>query len=196
MVDVPDFDALYRAHADPWSVASSFYERRKLQVVLASLTKESYRAAWDPGCGTGELAAQLTGRAEAVLATDASTEAVRLTAARCTELASVAVGRIRQPGVPELPAEGFDLIVVAEFAYYLTAAERTALWSTLAAAAAPTAEIVLVHWRHRPHDGYLSGLDVNLEAVEHLTVRLGDWCTAVRHDDQDFILDVLLREAP
>ena len=195
MVDVPDFDALYRDDADPWSVASSFYERRKLQVVLANLTKGSYRAAWDPGCGTGELAAQLSGRVGAVLATDASTEAVRLTAARCAELPGVAVGRIRQPDLPELPADGFDLIVVAEFAYYLVSEDRTALWSTLAAAAAPTSEIVVVHWRHRPHDGYLSGLDVNLEAVEHLTGRLGGWYTAVRHDDQDFVLDSLLRDA-
>ncbi|HYI57876.1 MAG TPA: hypothetical protein VEX66_06885 [Microlunatus sp.] len=40
MVDVPDFDALYRQDPDPWGVASSFYERRKLQIVLAAFVTQ------------------------------------------------------------------------------------------------------------------------------------------------------------
>jgi hypothetical protein len=194
MVDVPDFDALYRADPDPWRVASSFYERRKLEVVLASLTREAYRAAWDPASGTGELAARVASRADAVVATDAAEEAVRLTAARCADLPNVAVGRISQPGLPELPSDRFDLIVAAEFGYYLPADDRARLWESLDSAAGRAAELLVVHWRHRPHDGYLSGLDANLEAVEYLTTR-SDWYPAVRHDDQDFVLDVLLRGA-
>ena len=194
MVEVPDFDALYRDDPDPWQVATSFYERRKLDVVLASLTRSSYGAAWDPACGTGALAAELSDRAAVVLATDSSVEAVRLTAARCADQPNVAVGRIAQPGLPELPGDGFHLIVVAEFAYYLTAGDRAALWRTLADASAPVAEIVVVHWRHRPHDGYLSGTDVNLEAAERLTTGSGGWYSAVRHDDREFVLDVLLRD--
>ena len=89
MVNVPDFDTLYRADPDPWQVASSFYEQRKRAVVLASLTRARYRSAWDPGCGTGELAVHLATRADSVLATDISGEAVRLTAARCAELHQV-----------------------------------------------------------------------------------------------------------
>ncbi|HEU5485784.1 MAG TPA: class I SAM-dependent methyltransferase [Microlunatus sp.] len=194
MVDVPDFDALYRDDPDPWRVASSFYERRKLDVVLASLTRESYRTAWDPACGTGELAARLVRRVDTVVATDAAAEAVRLTAARCAELPEVTVGRITQPGLPERPSDGFDLIVAAEFAYYLPAEDRVSMWGVVDAAAGRAAELVVVHWRHRPHDAYLSGLDANLEAVERLTTT-SDWYAAVRHDDQDFVLDVLLRGA-
>lgn len=193
MVDVPDFDALYRGDPDPWQVATSHYERRKLDLVLACLTRDAYRAAWDPASGTGELAARLSGRAGTVLATDASVEAVRLTAARCADLPNVAVGRIRQPGLPELPTPGFDCLLVAEFAYYLAPDDRAALWAALSAAAAPTAELVLVHWRHRPHDGFLSGRDVNVEALQHLTG--SGWYPAVRHDDRDFVLDVVLRDA-
>jgi SAM-dependent methyltransferase len=194
MVNVPDFDTLYRADPDPWQVASSFYERRKRAVLLASLTRATYASAWDPGCGTGELAAQLANRADAVLATDTSAEAVRLTAARCAELPRVAAERIRQPGLPGPGDLGFDLIVVAEFAYYLTAPDRAEMWRTISAAAAEDAEIVVIHWRHDPHDAHLSGFDVNAEAVRALTSEPG-WRPVVHHDDQDFVLDVLRRGA-
>ena len=108
-----------------------------------------------------------------MLATDSSAEAVGLTAARCAELPQVAVGRIRQPGLPGSADGGFDLIVVAEFAYYLTAADRAGMWRTISAAAAQEAEIVVVHWRHDPHDAHLSGFDVNAEAVRALTSEPG-----------------------
>lgn len=194
MVNVPDFDTLYRGDPDPWQVASSFYEQRKRAVLLASLTRATYASAWDPGCGTGELAAQLSERAAAVLATDTSTEAVRLTAARCAELPRVTAQRICQPGLPDPRDLGFDLIVVAEFAYYLPAADRAEMWRTISAAAAEEAEIVVIHWRHDPHDAHLSGSDVNAEAVRALTSEPG-WRSVVRHDDQDFVLDVLRRDA-
>lgn len=197
MVDVPDFEALYRADPDPWQVAGSFYEQRKQAVLLACLTRPHYVAAWDPGCGTGELAAALAGRADTVLATDASTEAVRLSADRCADLAAVRTAVLRQPAAPA-PAggtDGFDLTVVAEFAYYLTAPDRLAFWDAIDASAAPTAEVVIVHWRHHPHDGYLSGLDVTAEGTDRLTRAEHGWERRVRHDDRDFVLDVLVREA-
>lgn len=198
MVNVPDFDELYRSDPDPWQVASSFYERRKQAVLLACLTRPHYTAAWDPGCGTGELAAALTERADTVLATDASTEAIRLTAGRCAGLPTVRTATLRQPGRPDLPADatGFDLTVVAEFAYYLTAADRRAFWDVVDSSSAPAAEVVIIHWRHRPHDAYLSGLDVTLEGTHRLTEADHGWEHRVRHDDQDFVLDICVREAP
>ncbi len=194
MVNVPDFDSLYRDDPDPWQVASSFYEQRKRAVVLASLTRARYRSAWDPGCGTGELAVHLATRADSVLATDISGEAVRLTAARCAELPQVSVGRMRQPCLPGSADGGFDLIVIAEFAYYLPAPDRAEMWRAISNAAAEDAEILVIHWRHLPHDAHLSGFDVNGEAVQALTSEPG-WQTAVRHVDQDFVLDVLRRGA-
>ena len=56
------------------------------------------------------------------------------------------------------------------------------------------AEIAVIHWRHEPHDAHLSGFDVNAEAVRALTSEPG-WRPLVRHDDQDFVLDVLRRGA-
>ena len=41
MVKVPDFDALYESDPDPFHVRSSFYEQRKIGLVLDCLTKPS-----------------------------------------------------------------------------------------------------------------------------------------------------------
>ena len=50
------FAALYRdGSGDPWSTRTSWYERRKLAVLAASLPAPRYRHAAEPGCGTGEL---------------------------------------------------------------------------------------------------------------------------------------------
>jgi hypothetical protein len=62
MIDLPDFDALYRDDPDPWQVRSSFYEQRKLDIVLAGLQRPRYRSAWDPACGVGELRTRPTSR--------------------------------------------------------------------------------------------------------------------------------------
>ena len=76
MVNVPDFDTLYRADPDPWDVASSFYEQRKRAVLLAWCDPPSYRVGVDPDCGTVELAAEPVTRTDTGVATDSSVEAV------------------------------------------------------------------------------------------------------------------------
>ena len=73
---VSRFTELYADGADPWR-ADSWYERRKRAVVLASLPRERYRRAFEPGCGTGELTLELAARCGAVLASDPVAEAVR-----------------------------------------------------------------------------------------------------------------------
>jgi hypothetical protein len=63
VIKVPDFDALYRASSDPWAVSSSFYEQRKLDLVLGVLALPRYARAWDPARGVqAELVAALTSR--------------------------------------------------------------------------------------------------------------------------------------
>ena len=99
MVNVPDFDTLYRADPDPWDVASSFYEQRKRAVLLACLTRPSYASVWDPACGTGEPAAELVTRTDSGVATDSSMEAVP--AAR---RAAAANARATPPTAPIAPS--------------------------------------------------------------------------------------------
>ncbi|WP_137122283.1 class I SAM-dependent methyltransferase [Segeticoccus rhizosphaerae] len=198
MPEAPDFEALYRRDPDPFRVRTSWYERRKQGIVLASLCRQTYPAAWDVACGTGDLALALAPRCTQLLATDDSERAVQLTA----ELTTGTQVDVRHHSLPADPATSapptgstgpFDLIVLAEVLYYLTKEARMATYALVDDAAKPVAEVVAVHWRHRPHDAHLSGADVNRELGEVLARRR--WSVAVRHDDQDFALTSWVREA-
>ena len=193
MTRIPDFDDLYRRDSDPWQVRSSFYEQRKLALLLACLDAPTYRVAWDPACGVGEFAARLAPRTEQLLATDASAEAVELTRRRCVGLPQVKVFQHTLPAASPRPQRDIDLVLLAEFVYYLDAEDRAATLTMVDAVTSPDAEVVSVHWRYRPHDAWLSGEDVQTEVVD--TLQALGWQHRVQHDDRDFVVNCLRRES-
>lgn len=182
MPRTPDFDALYRSDPDPFAVGSSWYEQRKIAVVMASLARPTYVTGWDAAAGTGHLAAELASRCRRILATDSSAVTVTAMTARGILPSTVTV---RQSALPELPtgASTADLIVVSEVLYYLPDRERAA---TLQMLAGLEAEIASVHWRHHPEDTYLSGAHATRELDEALS-RAG-FRHSVTHEDVDFVL--------
>ena len=127
----PDFEAMYAADPDPWSVRTSWYERRKLAVLLAALPHERYRRAWEPGCGIGVGTAALAERIDHLVASDGSPRAVAATRDATAGLSHV---RVVDSVLPEVPLDGLvDLVVAAEFLYYLDdlAAGIDALWDAV-----------------------------------------------------------------
>lgn len=187
-VPTPDFEALYRRDPDPWQVSSSWYERRKLAVVLASLPKAHYSTAWEPGCGPGMVSAALADRVDDLVASDVSPTAIALAEERCRGLEHVRFSVSELPAVPvESPVE---LVVVAEFLYYVhdLAAALDAVWS----ASMPGGHVAFLHWAHRPDDAYRSGpgmhADIAIDSVDR------DFRRVVSHIDSDFLLDIY--EAP
>lgn len=182
-----DFEAVYQDDADPFGVATSWYERRKERLLLAALTKERYARAWDCACGTGHLALALAESCDLVVATDAAPTAVRLTDER-----TQAVRRVRTEvsRLPDRPADvsDADLTVVAEVLYYLPDDERARAIEMLQH---QQGELAAVHWRHHPEDAYLSGAAVTDELGGALTA-VG-WSLAWRHDDLDFVMAGWLR---
>ncbi|NLT31695.1 MAG: class I SAM-dependent methyltransferase [Propionibacterium sp.] len=175
-----DFDLLYRTDPDPFRVGSSWYEQRKIDIVLACLPRPRYRLAWDAAAGTGHLAARLAGRCDRVIATDASTTAI-------TALQAHGFDECFRSTLPALPASaaGADLVIVSEVLYYLTADERAA---TLAVLAGMTADTVCVQWRHHPHDAQLSGADAQAEF--DTAMGAGGHQRLVQHGEPDFLLSV------
>jgi len=188
LTDDTDFDALYRRDSDPFAVGSSWYERRKEQILLAGLTRRHYRFAWDCAAGTGHLAHQLAARCDEVLATDASPAAVELAASLTSDQRPV---RCAVSALPDVPVEcrDADLTVVAEVLYYLPEPAREA---AIGALTDQSGELVAVHWRHHPHDAHLSGAAVTDELGTSLTEH--GWTSAVRHEDTDFVLGAWCRE--
>ena len=182
-VQPPDFDAMYAADPDPWNVRDSWYERRKESVVLALLARERYDHAWDTASGTGDLALALSRRCGRVTASDATPRAVVLTGDLLSGVSASVVAN-RLPEVPAL-AEPPDLVVLSEVLYYLPEADRLRALEAVGAAARPSAELVVVHWRHHPDDAFLAGAVATEEADRLLRER--GWERLVWHDDRHFV---------
>jgi LmbE family N-acetylglucosaminyl deacetylase len=179
------FAALYAGGADPWS-GGSWYERRKRAVVLASLPRERYRTAFEPGCGTGELTVALAGRCDAVLASDPVPEAVRQARACSAALPGV---RVDEAGLPDaVPADPIDLAVFSEVLYYLDDGAVDATVDRTVAALRSGGDLVVVHWRGWPPEAPRDA------AATHRMVRdRPELVPLVEHTDADFVLLVLRR---
>ncbi|HJQ01968.1 MAG TPA: SAM-dependent methyltransferase [Jatrophihabitans sp.] len=146
-VDLAYLNGMYRAGADPWRIESSWYERRKRDLVLSCLPRQRYRCGFEPGCAAGALTERLAVRTDELLACDLSEIAVRAAAARVARLPQV---RVRQLLLPEQWPTGrrFDLIVLSELGYYFTAAGWAELTSRVAAGVTADATVLACHWRH------------------------------------------------
>ncbi len=184
MTRPPDFEARYAADVDPWQVSTSWYEQRKLGILLASLPRERYATAWEPGCGIGVATEALAARVDSLVATDPSPSAVEQTAARVRSLPHV---RTLVSALPSAPVdEPVDLLVVSEFLYYLEdpTSALDALWGSCASGG----HVALLHWVHHPHDAFRSGEQTHREFAADAQLRGAT--RLVSHLDADFRLDV------
>ncbi|GAA3055678.1 hypothetical protein GCM10010464_20600 [Pseudonocardia yunnanensis] len=179
------FAALYAEGKDPWH-ADSWYERRKRSVVLASLPRDRYRAAFEPGCGTGELTLEIAGRCDQVLASDP----VPAAAARARRLCLTADGvQVTSAALPEaVPAQAVDLAVFSEVLYYLDDATLAATVDRTLAALEPGADVVVVHWRGWPPEA-----PRDAGATHRLLSARPELDVLVEHTDEEFLLHVLRR---
>jgi LmbE family N-acetylglucosaminyl deacetylase/SAM-dependent methyltransferase len=177
------FERLHRASADPWSVRTRWYERRKRALTLASLPAERYGRALELGCSNGELSAALAERCDSVLGIDASAAAVELATRRTAELPTVRVERMRVPG--EWPGGAFDLVVVSELAYYLAADQWKATIDRIVTCLAPGGAVLLCHWSGIADDFAQTGA----EAHERFAAQSG-LRRLVGHVDESFRLEV------
>ncbi len=186
------FDALYERSADPWSLASRWYERRKYDLTLAALPRERYRNAIEVGCSVGVLTCRLAARCDALLAIDVAASAVETTRRRAAPHRHVTVQQRRLPQA--WPGGAFDLVVLSEVLYYLDAHDADQLLTAAAGALEPGGTLIAVHWRHDVADYPRSG-DAVHEALDLQAARLG-LARTVRHAELDFLLEVFLRTPP
>lgn len=177
------FERLHRASADPWSVRTRWYERRKRAIALAALPAERYGRALELGCSNGELTAELARRCEAVLGVDASESAVELATRRTAGLPGATIERMRVPD--EWPSGAFDLVVVSELAYYLAADQWAATIERIVGSLAPGGAVLLCHWDGVADDFAQTGG----EAHERFAARSG-LRRIVGHGEDEFRLEV------
>jgi SAM-dependent methyltransferase len=179
------FIGMYEAKTDPWDTATKWHDRRKYAVTVASLPRERYRRCYEPGCSVGLLTRLLAPRCDEILAVDAVPGAVRAAAEEVREFPHVRVEPAMLPA--DLPEGTFDLIVIGDLLYYLSAGDLAALLDGLAERLEPGGDFVSVHFRDRESGNY-----DGFNAHQALTART-DLEPVIHHDDEWFVLDVLRR---
>jgi SAM-dependent methyltransferase len=182
-VSLDYFTGLYLAKQDPWDLATKWHDQRKYAVTMAGLPRPRYRRCYEPGASVGLLTRLLAARCDEVLAVDCVPEAVRTAAANLSDLPHVRVEEAMLPA--DLPDGTFDLIVIGDLLYYLSAADLEVLLDGLVARLEPGGEIVAVHFRDRANGGSYDGFNV------HGALSLDGLERVVRHEDEWFVLDVL-----
>jgi LmbE family N-acetylglucosaminyl deacetylase/SAM-dependent methyltransferase len=180
------FDDLYEQAVDPWGLSTRFYERRKREIVLASLPRSRFVRAFEPGCATGELTVRLAQRCAEVVAWDGADAAIRQAAARCDALPNVTFEQRRIPA--DWPAGRFDLIVLSEVGYYC--ADLQQLTRRIAVALTDRGVLAACHWRRAAVDHPHTAEQVH----DALAADLAGLHRLAHHDEADFVLDVWSRD--
>lgn len=183
------FESLYTADNDPWNFATSWYERRKYALTMASLPKEHYASALEVGCSIGAMTTLLAPRCDVVLAVDCAPTAVAAARQVLDGIANVTVEVAQLPA--DLPDLTFDLIVASEVLYYFTGKDLEQLLDGLISRLRPGGDVVLAHWRASDKVYGYDGFNVH-EIVQ----RRAELEPVVHHDDENFVLDVVRRRSP
>jgi SAM-dependent methyltransferase len=148
------FDDLYARNPDPWGFASSPYEHAKYTATLAALGPRRFGRALEVGCSIGVLTQRLATRCDALLAIDVAQAALDQARQRCSDLLQVRFDRLHVPA--EWPSGSFDLIVLSEVLYFLSAAEIAQCADLALTAMPPGGTALLVNWlgeNDRPVNG-------------------------------------------
>jgi SAM-dependent methyltransferase len=163
------FEELYERSADPWSFASSDYERRKYAHTLSSLGARRYGRALEIGCSIGVFTELLASVTEELVAIDVSERALARARQRLDGRWDVRFARASFP--EELPAGPWDLIVCSEILYYLDGGAFAVAVDRLRGCLEAGSTLLAVHWRAPTRTYPLLGDEVH----GRLIATLGDW---------------------
>lgn len=184
---LPYFEQLYGASADPYGVRTRWYEFRKRATLLAALPHPHYVRAYEPGCGAGELTAELAARCDTLLASDFSPAALASARERTASIPNVRVASHALPHDWPQTDGPFDLIVVSELGYFLDSDAMRAVAACCDASLAEDGVLVACNWRPDFDARVLS-----TDAVHETLASIG-LARIVHHVEDDFLLDVWCR---
>lgn len=176
------FDALYASDPDPWKFATSRYEQEKYALTLAALPRGRYPSALEIGCSIGVLSRDLASRCDRLLAIDAAEAPLLEAKQRCADLPAVHFAKMFVP--QQWPEGAFDLILLSEVIYYLSADDVTRLASCVTRSLCREGDVVLVHWTGET-DYPLSGdeaCDIFIGCMERMRIERRDRHSVFRID--------------
>lgn len=176
-------EQFYNESSDPWGFRTRWYERRKREIVVASLTRQRFSSCWELGCSVGELTAALAPRCDRVFATDGNARAVDEARNRVRDFPHVQVEHQIHPD--EWPNERFDLIVFSELGYNFEAETLHAFAERMRGTLLPTGTFVACHWRYP-----IEGCPVNGDEVHGIVSEVLALPRLVQHLETDFVLEI------
>lgn len=198
------FDALYTDNADPWHYQTRWYEQRKRNICLAVLPQAQYKNAIELGCGNGIFSELLTQRCQNLLSIDGNSNAVQLAKER---LAALPQGKVIQGIIPDillslensftstesfLNQSGFDLIVISEILYYLSATDIDTVITWIKQNLAIDGTLLCCHWRYAIDGFVMTGETVHQRL--HQAFNVANDSITFNHQsqiiDSDFLLDI------
>ena len=180
------FDQLYQQTTDPWHYETRWYEARKRQLCLAALTQPRYQHALELGCANGVFSEQLSARCRQLHCIDGNEKAVQAAQHRLAHLPHVSVSQGFIPNA--LPDQQFDLIVMGEILYYLTAEHMQQVVQWVKSHLLPGGTVICCHWRYP-----IVGFELDGDRVHHqLQFTFEAWLHHLHLVDSDFNLDVWL----
>lgn len=180
------FEALYDNAEDPWQVTTSWYERRKQDMVLASLPRQRYDTIVEPACGIGVLTTALAARCDRLIAFDPIPTAIGRCQARTRDLDNVTVELGVLP--TSLPTGPVDLVVFSEILYYLSDTDLKTTIDQAVGALRPGGQILAVHWLPWAPEAPRDGRAAHRKLLAHPCLD-----RRVEHIDEQFLLHVLSR---
>jgi cyclopropane fatty-acyl-phospholipid synthase-like methyltransferase len=133
----------YIGTPDPWGFVTSGYERQKYDAVLTAIGAR-HRNAIEIGCSVGVFTQRLAEHCDHLLAVDIVETALDAARRRCADLPQVEFHQTQFP--EELPADRYDLVVLAEAGYYWMMRDIDLFLAWLRRNLTPDGELVLVHW--------------------------------------------------
>jgi SAM-dependent methyltransferase len=182
------FESVYGESADPFRLDDNWYEERKYALTLASLPKQTYRRALEPGCSIGILTDKLAARCQSLVSTDIAPAALAAARAR---VESPHVSFLEWSLTDEWTAVSaggdFDLIVLSEVGYHLDEADLRAASTGIVEHLEDGGTLIAVHWRHPVADYPQTGDRV------HAVIGETDGLVRIAgYSDDDVILEVFV----
>lgn len=166
VIDPAGFEALFRANPDPWNYATSRFEAYKRTILLRACGPNIRGRALELACANGETTRALAPKCLRLLALDVSPTAVGEASRRLAGMETVTTRQALLPA--DLPRQPFDLIVVSELLYYLSASDSERLIVSLARSTAPGGRVVLLHHHVDFDDAAQHPNDAHRNAVRSL----------------------------
>jgi SAM-dependent methyltransferase len=144
------FQRLYQSSPDPWAFQTSAYEQAKYRNTVDALGGRRFTSGLEVGCSIGILTRMLAPHCARLLGVDIVEDPLPAARSRCADQPGVRFKRMRVPA--EWPADRFDLIVLSEVLYFLSAEDIRRCARHVMDTLLPAGVAVMVNWSGRSDD--------------------------------------------